>query len=122
MIICELGFEEPDKNPRYSFREVDFYAFVPYQSQIKYGVKSHRLSLRKNLEENKFEVYRYYYDEKREEIAFSGEFEMALEFANKETNKFWGFFGYREKDKPCSHKYPNIDTYFCPKGDEKNVL
>jgi hypothetical protein len=54
-------------------------------------------------------------DEKREEIAFSGEFEMALEFANKETNKFWGFFGYREKDKPCSHKYPNIDTFFCPK-------
>jgi hypothetical protein len=116
LIICELGFEEPDvKNPRYSFREVDFYAFVPYQSQQKYGVKSHRLSLRKNLITNKFEVYRFFHDEKREEVAFSGSFEEALRFANRETNKFWSFLGDREEDKPCFHKYPNIDTFFCPK-------
>jgi len=113
MIICEFGFEDPDpNNKKYSMREVDYYGWVPYQARQKYGIKNHRLSLRKNLETGKFEVYRYFYDEKREEVAFEGSFEEALEFANKERNKYWGV---QEPDKPCRHKHPQLDWLFCPK-------
>jgi hypothetical protein len=116
LIICEFGFNEPDKNPKYSMREVDFYAFIPHSSQREFNVRSHRLSLRKNLETGKFEVYRYYYEDDTEEVAFEGRFEDALEFANREVNKYWGFLGKREPDIPCEHKPPNIDSIFCPKA------
>jgi hypothetical protein len=117
MIICELGFNDPDpKKPKYSMREIDFYAFIPYDVQQKLHVKSHRLSLRRNLETGRFEVYRYYYIQENEEVAFSGSFEEALEFANREANKYWGHLGRRETDKPCKHKHPQIDLFFCPKA------
>jgi hypothetical protein len=117
MIICELGFNEPDpNNPKYSFREVDFYAYIPYNSQLKFNMKTHRLSLRKNLETGKFEVYRYYYDEEKEEVAFEGGFIEALQFANNEWDKYWSHLGRREHDIPCRHKYPHIDTWFCPRA------
>jgi hypothetical protein len=115
MIICELGFEDPDpKNPNLSFREVDFYAFIPLSAQQRYKVKNHRLSLRKNLATGKFEIYRAYMDE-TEEVVFTGSLREALEYANKCWNKYWGHLGKREKDKPCKHKFPQIDTFFCPK-------
>jgi hypothetical protein len=95
-------------------REVDYYAFVPYVSQVKYSVESHRLSLRKNLETGLFEVYRYYYKDDREEVVFAGSFTDALRFACEETNKYWGFMYRREPDIPCEHKYPKIDKWFCP--------
>jgi hypothetical protein len=117
MIICELGFNDKDaKNPKYSFREVDIYALVPYPMQRKYGVRSHRLSLRKNLETNQFEIYRFYYETQTEEVIFSGSFKNALEFANRQWNKYWGHIGKREPDIPCQHKPPIIDTWFCPKA------
>jgi hypothetical protein len=84
--------------------------------QQKLHVKSHRLSLRRNLETGRFEVYRYYYIQENEEVAFSGSFEEALEFANREANKYWGHLGRRETDKPCKHKHPQIDLFFCPKA------
>jgi hypothetical protein len=114
MIICELGFEDKDaKNPEYSMREVDFYSHIPYDFIMK-GFKNHRLSLRKNLKLNKFEVYRFFHDSKKEEVAFSGSFEDALKFANNEWNKFWGFLGKKELDIACQHKPPFIDDWFCP--------
>jgi hypothetical protein len=114
MIICELGFEDKDaKNPEYSMREVDFYSHIPYDFIMK-GFKNHRLSLRKNLKLNKFEVYRYFYENRKEEVAFSGDFKDALNFANNEWNKFWGFLGKREPDVPCQHEFPQIDTWWCP--------
>jgi hypothetical protein len=118
LIICELGFEDEDVNRAgYSMREVDFYALVPYDSQRRYNIKNHRLSLRKNLMTGEFEVYRFYPDEEREEVVFSGDFEDALEFANNECNRYWGHLGRREPDRPCQHKYPIIDRWFCPKRD-----
>jgi hypothetical protein len=115
IVICPLGFDDPDnKRPEYSFREVDFYAFIPHHSQAKYGVKTHRLSLRKNLRTGLFEVYRYYYVEGREEVAFEGSFREALDFANNEVKKYWGDFGRTEPDEVCQHRYPKIDEWFCP--------
>jgi hypothetical protein len=115
IIICEKGFDDPDnKNPDYSMREVDFYAFVPFVKQREYGVKSHRLSLRKNLKTKKFEVYRFYSDTGEEEVVFSGDFNGALSFANKEREKYWGFIGKIEPDIACQHEYPIIDKWFCP--------
>jgi hypothetical protein len=115
MIICELGFDIPDKNPNYSLREVDFYAFVPYPIQKEKGIENHRLSLRKNLKTGKFEVYRYYHYEEKEEVVFSGNFKEALKIANREREKVWG---NRLNDIPCEHKEPNIDRVFCPKANK----
>ena len=115
MIICELGFKEPDaKRPEYSIREVDYYGFVPFDSQRKFGIESHRLSLRKNLKTGLFEVYRYYPRTRKEEVVFAGKFEDALKFADGQWNKYWGHLGKKEPDKPCTHRYPFIDI-FCPK-------
>jgi len=116
-IICELGFEEPDpKNPKYSLREVDIYAIVPYaQKRASPETRSHRLTLRKNLETGKFEVYRFYYDTKEVEVAYEGDFEGALNFANRERFRYWRDLGVRERDVPCRHKHPQIDMFFCPK-------
>jgi len=115
IIICEKGFSDPDpKNPKYSMREVDFYAFVPFVKQREYNVRSHRLSLRKNLETKKFEVYRFYPNSEEEEVVFSGDFKGALSFANNERKKYWGSIGKIEPDIPCQHEYPIIDKWFCP--------
>jgi hypothetical protein len=115
LVICEFGFDLPDaKKTQYSMREVDYYAFIPYVSRIKYSVKNHGLSLRKNLGTGFFEVYRYYYEDDSEEVAFAGSFADALRFANDETNKYWGFLYKREPDVPCEHKLPRIDRWFCP--------
>jgi hypothetical protein len=117
VIICPLGFDDPDpKRPEYSFHEVDFYAYVPYVSRMRYGVKLHRLSLRKNLRTGLFEVYRYY-PEGHEEVVFQGSFKEALEFGNKEVEKYWGDFGRNEPYEECQHRYPKIDRIFCPYRD-----
>lgn len=115
LIICELSFNDPDKNnPDYSFHEVDYYAFIPYDIQRKYNIENHRLSLRKNLKTGKFEVYRFYYASKKEEVIFAGDFEKALFVASYERQKYWGHLGSFEPDQPCKHEYPDIDKIFCP--------
>jgi len=113
LIICEYGFEEPDPNrPEYSRREVDFYA--------RAKGRDHRLSLRKNLRTGKFELYRFYYDRNEEEVIFSGSLEDALKVGHEEWMKHWGCLGEREPDKPCLHKYPQIDVFFCPYVKKRN--
>jgi len=116
MTICELMFNAPDpENPDYSLHEVDYFAWVPAGSPVP----NHRLSLRKNLINGAFEVYRRYYERRTivtpsmtiltsddtgmEEVVFSGGFEEALRFADAEYEKF---HGKKEPDKPCRHSYP----------------
>ncbi len=124
--ICEYCFERPDpNNPKYSMLEVDIYAWIPYDKQVEYGVQNHRLSLRKNLETGEFEVYRRYHrpliinrkavtifthqDLGIEEVVFkSKSLEEAVEFANKECEKFHGEI---EPDKVCQHKYPHKSSF-----------
>lgn len=127
MLICELMFDRPDQdNPKYSQHEVDYYAWIPANAQVP----NHRLSLRKNLETGFFEVYRRFFqrrvvvapnligvtgdDTGLEEIAFEGEFEDALEFANNEYKRW---HGDNEPDKPCQHHYPN-QAFTCAKRFE----
>lgn len=131
MYICEFSFETEDgSNPGYSHHEVDYYAWIP--TEFHKEVPNHRLSLRKNLVEDKFEVYRFYVktlitklgiSQRKEqgylimttprgdeEVAFSGDFLDALEFANNEYAKY---HGKEDRDKPCKHKYPEASS-FCP--------
>jgi len=115
MIICPLGFDDPDPiKPEHSFREVDIYAWIPYHFTDE--IPNHRLSLRKNLKTGLFELYRYYYHDETEEVIFKGEFEQALIKANDEWNRFHSCWSgiLREPDEPCQHRYPKIDTWFCP--------
>ncbi|MEM2612304.1 MAG: hypothetical protein QXJ45_06760 [Thermoproteota archaeon] len=113
MIICEYGFNNPDKEkPEYSFREVDFYGHIPYKYQIE--TKNHRLSLRKNLKTGEFELYRYYHHDRSEKVIYSGNLADALAWAFKEKRRFWGELGNIEPDVPCKHKPPVIDDWFCP--------
>ena len=126
MYICEREFDVPGKDsPKHSFREVDFYASIPRNDKMS----SHRLSLRKNLYNETFEVYRKFYtnniimdelnvwtlDKKPfEVISFVGDFWEALEFANAEYAKYYP--GDNDPDKPCRHKYPEL-SIFCKGGD-----
>lgn len=119
MIICELGFDDPDaQNPNYSNREVDYYAWIPHQFQRTVG--NHRLSLRKNLKTDLFEVYRHFHFEEKDEVVYAGKFKGALEVATGEWNRFHSGWANRSKelDEPCRHKYPKIDHIFCPKARE----
>jgi hypothetical protein len=121
VIVCETEFEKPDpQNPDYSLVEVDFYAWIPWEAQEKYGVENHRLSLRKNLKTGEYEVYRAYMERKliarrglvvitnepmeTEEVVFrSKSLKEALAFANAEVRKY---HGHDEKDEVCTHKWP----------------
>jgi len=126
MTICELAFDQPDPyNPKYSLFEFDLYAWINPTPEMP----SHRLSLRKNLETGKFEIYRkfnyrelstfpvftaitYYYTSIPPLLAFSGGFEDALEFGNNECDKWHG--KDHDIDIPCLHQYPN-QALNCPK-------
>jgi hypothetical protein len=115
MIICEFAFNEPNsKRPKYSQYEVDYYAFIPFKMQEK--VRNHRLSLRKNLETNEFEVYRFYNDTETEEVIFSStSLAEAIKFANEQWNKFFSSIDWKkEPEQVCQHKEPIISHSFCP--------
>ena len=128
MYICEYLFDRPDSdNPKYSQHEVDYYAWAVDPTG---KMPSHRLSLRKNLETAKFEVYRRF--NKRQvmripdgifithedttgidSVALEGNFADALEFADNEW-ECWHGNGDHERDKPCQHEYSKQDS-LCPK-------
>lgn len=113
-IVCEFGFNVRDKfNSKYSTREIDFYGHIPYEFQMK-GIENHRLSLRKDIDDNVFEVYRFYHRKREVEVIFRGEFIDALDMANIERNKFWGYMGEIEMVVPCQHTFNMHDTFFCP--------
>jgi hypothetical protein len=115
MIICELAFNEPDpKTPEYSLYEIELYSYIPYVSQQKHNMKNHSLTLRKNLRTNMFELVRHYPDTDTEELVYTGSFEEALAYANKQFNKYWSGLGQANPYKPCRHKPPQIDALMCP--------
>jgi hypothetical protein len=108
MIICPYEFNNPDPDdPTYSMLEVDYYAWTPVRGHSP--MPNHRLSLRKNLVTNTYEVYRQYVqaqaarlflggqsgvlitmkEGKYEEIALSTkDIKEAVRFANSEYEKY----------------------------------
>lgn len=126
MIICEFEFEHPDTdNPNYSMTEVDYYAWIPIPKMEEHNIENHRLSLRKNLVTNKYEVYRRFEkavvvldpgllvmtgeDTGREEVAFESESLVeVIKFAGSESGKF---HGEKEDDEVCTHEYPKKSSF-----------
>jgi len=95
VIIYERDFDAEDpQNQGYSLREVDYYAWIP--AHFRKAIKDHRLSLRKNLRTGKFELYRKYYMDGREEVIFQDDLEHCLEAAHAEATFF---HGPRERDQ-----------------------
>jgi hypothetical protein len=115
LIICEWAFEQEDPNHRgYSLAEVDFYT---YASGDRLGVeKQHRLTMRKNLQTNEFEVLRHYGVGRRkgtDEVIFSSKnFREALQRANQEGRKYVKY-GWQD-DVACEHQ-PAAWAFDCPK-------
>jgi hypothetical protein len=129
MIVCEYGFNQPDRDdPCYSQEELDFYFWIPPNPDMP----NHRLSIRKNLVTGDFEVYRCYARAEvmcRKEltvltnvegdaisIAFKTlNLQEALDYAYGEEEKYHG--NHREKDVACQHG-GNVISQFCekPKG------
>lgn len=124
MIICETEFERPDReDPNFSQAEVDYYGHIPYGSDFQ----QHRLSLRKNLKTGKFEIYRCYQraflssrsgvtilgqkEVGRTEVVFTGSLQEAVDFANKETDRFWlKVHEEKHNDTVCDHQ-KNIASF-----------
>ena len=108
MAVCAWDFEEWGARPEdtgHSRWEWSFYSGIPCEKETE-KIPNHRLSLRKNLRNGKFEVYRHYekrvtkrlegafletsIDLDRKEVAFEGEFLGAVEFANSEVLRYHG--------------------------------
>jgi len=120
LIICETEFETEDPNTGYSRTEIDYYSHIPFFCLG--DVRQHRLTLRKNLRTNEYEVIRVYKEWTltsresltiisgrevgRVEVVFKSQsLQEAVEFANEETRKYWGS---REPDVVCEHKPPKL--------------
>lgn len=103
MIICPTLFEDPDPHsPDYSLEEVDFYAWIPYPE--KHG-GDHRLSLRKNLLTQDFEIYKAYCRTlsapERSEVVFrSNDLRAALDFA---ASQYRRYHNHDWNDEICDH-------------------
>jgi len=121
MIVCELEFEREDPEKLgYSLVEVDYYAHLPFVSVKRFGVESHRLSLRKNLITGQYEVYRdYHFTLAREEVLTStDDLQEAIDYATREWNYYWGHIGTKERDKVCQHTGREI-AFLCPLRHER---
>ena len=91
MIVCEAVFNQEDPNlPGYSRTELDFFAW-PY-----------RLSLRKNLITNEFEVYKAEFGNERV-LYKSTKLEDALKYANDLAKRE---LNLDLNDVVCVHSYP----------------
>lgn len=87
--------------------EPNFYVWIPAEKEPKFG--NHRLTLRKNMDTGKFEVYRSFRNG-TEDVIYEGRFEAALKAGCVEYRKFHG----RDlNDKACRHRKPNVDR-LCP--------
>lgn len=121
--------------PGYSLSEVDYYAWIP--ASKRHDIPNHRLSLRKNLVTEDFEVYRAYTSQANaqilqnrkvvghmvtfkesgvEEVAFKDkELQKALDFGNQEWDRMHGTDDYnREPDRLCTHGDSGTTATFCP--------
>lgn len=120
IVICPKRFDRPDPDdPSYSLLEVDIYMWIPYDKTKTEG--NHRLSIRKNLETGKFELYKAYYG-KRPKIVVIFESEDLGEVLKK-AHKLWEYHhgkGFREPDEVCCHRPPIIDP-LCPISSKKSA-
>lgn len=129
MIICPYEFNNPDRDdPTYSMLEVDYYAWIP--AKWHSTMPNHRLSLRKNLVANTYEVYRQYVqaqaarlflgsqpgvlitmkEGKYEEIALSTlDIKEAVRFANNECTTYHGSL----RDDEVCDQTGNRPAVFC---------
>lgn len=95
MIIRAEDFEfEDPKHKGYSMDEVDYYAWIP-RPFIELGIRNHRLTLRKNLNDGVYEIVRHYVGlpdsgEKDDVIFYSGSLSEAGRFAEIERARFHG--------------------------------
>jgi len=128
MIICEYEFEDEDiNNPGYSHTEIDYYAWIPQGS----GMPNHRLSLRKNLKTQEYEIYRHYYEQHLisrgpvtiitgadtgvEDVAFSSkDLTETIKFADGEWRRFHG--EEKWQDQVCKHR-PPVVAHNCKKWE-----
>lgn len=122
VIICETGFETEDKNNLgYSMLELDFYMFNP--ERIRRPELDHRLTMRKNLKSNKYELYRFYFSSKRLETIFvSNNLQDVLNKANIQCNKVHKLFENdpRQPDLACNHESSQLDSFHCRYYKEKS--
>ena len=125
--ICEDKFTIPDRDDtRIYMEEVDAYAWIPANS----GERSHRLSLRRVVATNEYEVYRRYnqpyqqsnqhmflvtnIDTELEEVIYkSKNLQQTCNFVNGQIHKYHCHKGDWAE---CKHKYPEID-HDCSKND-----
>lgn len=92
MRINEAEFKREDPEHKgYSLLEVDYYASINTQNNSE----NHRLSLRKNLTNGKFEAYRHY-ENGREELITEGNLRQVALYCEAETEKY---HGYTPKDQ-----------------------
>jgi len=112
MYICEYEFNDPDPHdPRYSLKEIDWYDLIPQDMRTAI-IPNHRLSLRKNMETGEFEVCRHYHDYIKDEVAFSGTLQEAIQFADREWNRYHSrYWESKEPDQVCTHKYPHRSPF-----------
>ena len=104
MRICEYRFNQPDpQNPNYSMLEIDYYSWIPPGKFSE--VRNHRLTLRKNLETDAYEIFRKYYETSIETvIAMRWSLERILEIGDNEWNRFHSDWSEsKHKDITCDH-------------------
>ena len=115
MLICEYRFNHPDpENPDYSMLEIDYYSWIP---TVMYSeTPNHRLTLRKNLVTEKYELVRKYRTETKLEMFFTTpRLDEVLKFGDNEWNHFHGIWSETEhKDTVCDHAE---HREFCGKED-----
>ena len=94
MIVCEYTFTREDPHDsNYSMREVDWYAYVPIKTRN--GVDNHRLTLRKNLVTEEYELCRASYHlgtglRTGFDVIFKDrDLAKVVEHGNAELGKFW---------------------------------
>jgi hypothetical protein len=109
--VCPSEFiKEDSRTPEYSCTEADVYQWIPFDMQSK-QLPNHRLSIRKNLKTEKFELYRriFYFNSKNNYdvvIKTSDTLPPLLNQANIE----WNTYHCRDGQKPeiifvlCDHK------------------
>ncbi len=102
MKICEFDFSRQDpKKPDYADFEIDFYAWISSGKG-----QNHRLSLRRNLKTDEYEVYRTYSFEESEQVIFRGTLEDAIHITNVEVGQF--HLG-NSPDELCDHSFHSRD-------------
>ena len=120
MIICELRFAIEDKGiPGYSLVEIDYYGSIPFK--FHETMPNHRLTLRKNLKDNCFEIFAHFHRRDitpSEQVLFSSPFlSKALAYGNDKWNEYWATKDYSHlRDSVCKHTGNFKETSnFCPK-------